>query len=336
MNRKCSVIYFLCISLLFSIIGSGCSVIENEAVCNSDQTSDKEALQIGTTSVPTQPGKEPSTQPTEVPVIESNSPWKLISDSKVETAVYYAGFLNESLGVTVGYSGATSYTEDGGENWSKSANVSACRYGLDLYSEDYIIDSGNSGVNLVSKDKGKTWSELGKFPLKGSYNKFLSILDTNNIYIGAKRNLGVSKDGGATWTVLDLPEGCNTGRNMITGMFFLTPEIGYLLSSDNTLYKTIDSCKSWTSQVIDLGGEKIASTNMPSVAINFQDEDHGMLVIALASYTLRCLKTENAGSSWESVEMPIVTCFNPYLSRDGKYLTLSSSSKQVCLYKLED
>jgi photosystem II stability/assembly factor-like uncharacterized protein len=128
---------------------------------------------------------------------QTSIPWKLLSKSSVKTSVYYAGFLNEAMGVTVGYDGAISYTEDGGKNWSQGSMESSCRFGLDYYDEAFIISSGNKGENLVSKDKGNTWSQLGNFPLKSTsyYNKFLSILDTQNIYIGSAITLGVSKDG---------------------------------------------------------------------------------------------------------------------------------------------
>lgn len=243
------------------------------------------------------------------------------------------GFLNDSIGLTAGYEGAVSFTEDGGKTWTKSTVVSYCRYGLDIYDESFIVTSGNGGVNMVSADKGKSWTDLGEFPLKSGnfFNKFLSVIDTNNIYIGSMVSLGVSTDGGTTWKVLDLPEGCTS----LAGMYFITPEVGYLLGSDGILYKTKDSCASWTTQTIDLAGESIAYATMPAVAMNFQDEEHGMIVYKTKT-GIYCLKTEDGGVTWVSIIMPKSTCFTPYLSRDGQYLTLSSQSNDVCLYQLEN
>lgn len=264
---------------------------------------------------------------------EDSSPWILVSDSSVTTRVSYAGFINEKVGITVGYAGATSYTEDGGNSWSVSDNVSACRYGLDYYDENFIVTGGNSGVNLLSEDKGISWTPLADFPLKsdGVYNKFLSVLDKDNIYIASMLSFGVSSDGGLTWKELEVPEGCTK----IAGMFFLTPDIGYLLNSDGTLYKTKDSCKSWTMQTIDLSGEEIPVSDMPSTAINFQDEEHGKIVYTTKSYKLCGLATEDGGSTWEPIIMPEAPGLAPYLTRDGRYLTLSSVVKRIYLYKLE-
>ncbi len=338
MKIKRNIACIICFLLLFVTIGTGCSKKGEEAVDSNNQIANEQVLHEDTASEAVEeneePSIEPSIEPSEEPTDEGNSPWKLISETNVDTSVYYAGFLNEAIGVTVGYSGATSYTEDGGKNWSVSGNVSACRYGLDFYDETFIVDSGNSGVNLISRDKGRTWSYLGSFLLKSgnAFNKFLSVLDTKNIYIGSSKALGVSVDGGTKWEELELPEGCRKPA----GMFFLTPEIGYLFNADGTLYKTNDSCETWTSQTLDLSGESIITPSMPSAAINFQDEDHGMIVYATKSFKLCCSKTEDGGSTWETIEMPKVTGLAPYISRDGKYLTVSSQLKRISLFKLED
>lgn len=333
MKLKHNIIYLMSFLLFFSIIGSGCSRKGEEVVAQENLELEKE-----NTSQDTDTTGDAATSE-EVELIgeagdEDNSPWKLISESSVNSAVTYAGFVNESVGVTVGYKGATSYTEDGGKSWSKSSNESACRFGLDLYDESFIVDCGNSSVNLVSKDKGKSWSYLEKFPTTGSSNtnKFISVIDTNNMYIGDMKSLGVSSDGGATWKEIQVPENCSK----IVGMFFLTPETGYLFNEDGTLYKTKDACATWTTETIDLMGEKIPDSMMPSVTISFQDDDHGMIVYVTKSYQLVCIKTEDGGSTWQSISIPKGTCFTPYLSRDGKYLTLCSVMKKVCLYHLEE
>lgn len=336
MKNKHIITCFLCLMLLPAGMGGGCSkeaevTADNSALAETDQSVQQEAVTKAAVTEAAKPSEQPSK---ETSASEDTSPWKLISNSSVDTAVFYAGFLNESLGVTVGYSGAISYTEDGGKSWSQSDNVSACRYGLDLYEDSLIISSGNLGVNLVSSNKGKSWNKLTDFPLKNSnyYNKFLSITDKKNIYVGSKVSLAVSADEGKSWEELKLPENCKE----IMGMYFMTPEIGYLLGKDGTLVKTKDSGKTWTAQTIDLAGETIANTTMPSVAINFQDEDHGMIVYATPKYQLRGIKTEDGGDTWEAMEMPKGTCLAPYISRDGKYLTLSSLLKKICLYELEE
>ncbi len=334
MNKK-SITYFLYLMLLISVISVGCSKRGTETAETGTQEDEAEVQEDSTADPTPAETKETGEIPVEEPVSEEDaSPWTLLSETSVTTSVFFAGFLNESVGVTVGYAGAVSYTSDGGKNWSESSNVSACRYGLDFYDESFLVSCGNSGVNILSGDKGESWTYLGEFPLKSSdaYNKFLSVIDHENIYIGAPKALGVTNDGGKTWQEIEVPEECTK----IAGMFFLTPEIGYLLDTDGTLFKTVDSCETWTTQTIDLSGESINQRPMPSAAINFQDENNGIIVYASKTYKLLCLKTEDGGSTWESVEMPKTSALTPYLSRDGQFLTLSAVTKKISLYKLED
>lgn len=351
MRVKHRFVLFVLPVLFISIIYSGCSKGDGVVVDNSKTLSNEDSLQGDSKSLIEDVNEEISIKDDEdmlignengkdfdkeedVTDVEIDSPWVLLSESSVDTRTEYAGYLDEEVGITVGYAGAISYTEDGGNSWSKSDNVSACRYGLDLYDESFIVTSGNSGVNLLSNDKGKTWSGLTDFPLKlsGEYNKFISAVDKDNIFIGSRISLGRSEDGGVTWKEIEIPDGCDN----IVGMFFMTTEIGYLLNLDGTLYITNDSCKTWSTQTIDLQGEKIANTKMPSAAINFQDVDHGMIVFATKSFKVFCLRTEDGGNTWENIDMPKVKCFAPYISRDGRLLTLSSSLKKVCLYKFEN
>lgn len=330
MNVKQRGIYFVGLILLISTMLCFCSK-DNSIQLISDEQDNMDSI-ISPENKEMEEMEEEEEEEEEVEN-ENTSPWILISESSVDTKVDYAGYFSELIGITVGYAGEISYTEDGGESWSKSTNTSACRYGLDLYDESFFVSSGNSGVNLISSDKGESWSELADFPLKqsGEYNKFISAVDTKNIYVGSRLSLGFTDDGGETWKELVLPENCDN----IVGMFFMTPEVGYLLNAEGTLYITKDACETWSEQTIDLGGEKIATTKMPSAAINFQSYDSGMIIYITSSYKIHCIRTEDGGSTWEAIIMPKVSCFAPYISRDGRLLTLSSSLKKVCLYKLE-
>lgn len=322
--KSIRLIYFVGMVLLLSVVGLACGKKET-ADTNANIT--KSAQGSGDVT-PTKP-----VEATKAPESGENSPWKLLSTSTVETAVFYAGFLNESLGVTVGYEGAVSYTSDGGKTWTDAKiKPSACRYGLDYLNESFLVTSGNFGVNRLSKDKGKTWSDLGEFPLKSGneYNKFLSVIDQKKMYIGAPKSFGVTTDGGKTWKELALPKDCK----IIAGMNFMNEKTGYILSMDGNLFKTNDSCKTWTKQPVNLFGEMINKSAMSAVAINFKDENNGTIVFATKSYKMLCITTKDGGANWENVPMPKVNGMAPYLSKDGKYLTVSSVVKNISLYQL--
>lgn len=315
--------------IILSMFNMSCNKKESDPVGTKPQCSVKPTSTAQLT--PTQ-----SAQATQAPNNgENNSPWKLLSSSSVTTSMFYAGFLNENIGVAVGYEGAVSYTTDGGKNWTVSDVTSSCRYGLDYYDENFLVTGGNTGVNMISKDKGKTWSKLGEFPLKGTgeFNRFVSVIDKKNIFLGAPQALAVSKDGGKTWKEIDVPKDCRK----IVGTFFFNPQIGYVLGKDGTLYKTTDSCKTWTTQKVDLKGEKIMlEFSMPTTAINFQNENDGMIVLGTQSHQMLCLKTSDGGKSWETINMPKAPGLSPYLTRDGKFLTISALTKEISLFQLSN
>lgn len=321
MIKRSRVIGLVVLIVSISLISIACSKKETEPTGGKVQAMEDSDEQEEVSATETSEGEE------------YDSPWKLLSDTSVSTSVYYAGFLNESVGVTVGYAGAVSYTLDGGKNWVSSDISSACRYGLDFYDESFLISCGNYGVNMLSTDEGKNWSSLDEFPIKsGKFNKFLSVIDHENIYIGAPEKLGVTNDAGKTWNDIEVPQECEE----IAGMFFLTSKIGYLLSLDGILFKTTDSCVTWTKLPINLSWEEIKEMPMSAAAINFRDENNGIIVLAVKSNESIYLKTIDGGKTWESTKIPEALGQAPYLSRDGKYLTLSSITKEIDLYKLED
>ena len=86
MNLKHSIACFICLILLAGIIGSGCAKKGVETIKNSNQNINGQEVQEDTAAEAVKPNEEPSTEVAS----KDNSPWKLISESSVETAVNYA------------------------------------------------------------------------------------------------------------------------------------------------------------------------------------------------------------------------------------------------------
>lgn len=315
------IFYLIMMLVIVSTLGTACAKKEqaSSAQITEKENEDKVLTQ---TPIPTQE------------VIKGNSPWKLLSESDVTTSVHYAAFIDQLVGVTIGYEGAVSFTKDGGKTWTVSEVTSSCRYGVDFVDPSFLITSGNTGVNMCSKDGGKTWSKLSDFPLKenSAFNKFMSIIDKENYYIGASKALGVTKNGGETWEEIALPKECNK----LVGMFFLTTDTGYLLGVDGTLFITEDGCKTWTKQKIELSGDKILNSPMPAVAIQVQKDGTGSIVYTTKDYKVKYLVTKDKGINWEEQSMDNIPGQAPYLSRNGKYLTLSSPTKRINVYQLQE
>jgi photosystem II stability/assembly factor-like uncharacterized protein len=82
--------------------------------------------------------------------------WQVVETASFSHPVYYGGFMDESFGITVGYTGEIHYITDGGVNWPQAQNPSMCRFGLDIVDSQTAWNCGNGGHVHVSIDGGKT------------------------------------------------------------------------------------------------------------------------------------------------------------------------------------
>ena len=190
----------------------------------------------------------------------------------------------------------------------------------------------------VSTDSGQTW-ESTETP--GHPDCKISFVDKDTGWVISSLQLRATADGGATWNELDLPGGVAK----VTAISLRTADEGYLMTSDGDLYRTQDGGKSWSSLPLDLAEYEdyadmdLLPSNLPSAAIRFFDAEEGVVVVSLVgggkSYVL-ALRTYDGGQTWDQEIIP-VDIGVPYLSRDGKFLTinsfLNSSTILVAQYK---
>jgi hypothetical protein len=201
---------------------------------------------------------------------------------------------------------------------------------LDIVDAQTVWQCNASDVRL-STDGGQTWQ--GSPGGRGQPLCQVSAVDDETAWYLSPRSLSVTTDGGATTEEVDLPEnerpeGVRPGA--ILAISLRTPSEGYILDDTGTLYTTLDGGQSWSSQ--DLGFEErfgeMQSTPAGSIAaaaMRFFDADRGMIVLNLVGGGSKVvvLRTVNGGQTWVEQVLP-VEIGTPYLSRDGKFLTLHS------------
>jgi photosystem II stability/assembly factor-like uncharacterized protein len=121
-----------------------------------------------------------------------------------------------------------------------------------------------------------------------------------------------------------------------------TPADGYLVDGNGVRYITKDGSKTWSSQSLGLDNPNILGfgsgpfvNETPQAAVRFFDANNGLVVLGLAGKTnLIALRTADGGKTWKEESLPS-ELGKPYLSRDGKFLTVNQWSKWVTLLKFK-
>ncbi len=250
---------------------------------------------------------------------DNSGSWVVVSEMEITHPMYAASFLNDTVGITVGYAGEIHYTTDGGTSWPRAVNTSMCRFGLDIIDETTAWNVGNGGNVRFSSDGGATWTAVTDLPFKG-VSKLVSFIDEQTGWVSNNVALWATADGGQSWQEIELPDGFDS-KNSVASLSLLDAATGYLLDIQGYLYTTADGGATWASQPVVLSDERKIST-MATPAIRFFDEDNGMMAIRIKKAGFAVLRTEDGGATWAEEALPfegesgILT-----ITHDGSYLT---------------
>jgi photosystem II stability/assembly factor-like uncharacterized protein len=276
--------------------------------------------------------------PTEPPVVPTEEPqaqWEVVLQTKVEQPVRMTAFLDETFGVTGGATGAgkAHYTTDGGETWTMAETSGGCLYGVEIVDAQTVWVCGRMvgtsfstpGGIRMSADGGQTWNEQTAYQTTPGFCP-LSFLDAQMGWTVTGGKLIATTDG-ATWEEVTLPD----GLTKIAAISLRAPGEGYVLDDAGNLYATQDGGESLSSQTLGLeeryGEMKLMSSDeRAAAAMRFLDANHGIVVLSLAGggeSKIVALRTTDGGQTWEEETIP-AEIGAPYLTRDGRLLTVSS------------
>lgn len=263
----------------------------------------------------------------------SQSGWKVVIPKSIEgSKVRMAAFLDKNFGVWggAGDQGAPHYTLDGGKTWTK-ANTGGCMFSVDIVDAKTLWYSCISGTSM-STDGGKSWKVIDD--KIGGMASILAFADDKTGWVGSGINFNITTDGGKTWNKMALPASIGN----VAAISLRTPMDGYLIDEDITLHITQDGGKTWTSRSLGIDDADILGfgsggwiNETPQAAIRFLDKNNGLVVLGLSGKTnLIALRTADGGKTWKEESIPAKPG-KPFISRDGKLLTVSKWGEGLTL-----
>lgn len=299
-------------------------------------------IQTSQSNIPEEEEQVITPEPTEIPVVQAESSWEEIHDIKVSHTVNIEGFYSRDYGITVGYAGASFYTTDGGETWTKGTNTSMCRFCLDIVDENLAWSAGNGKNVRVTKDNGQNWTAVKDTTCLETAHLNIEFIDDQTGWVCTHTKLASTADGGKTWTEMTIPEGVKR----ISAIYLRTAQDGYLLAQDGTLYITKDGGTSWETKKIDPSEQvamypnskfEFAREQIPVVDFTFTDENNGTVIftcpIINKDKETWVATTTDGGETWEYEKLMFddFKAFRVYISADGKYLTLGAKGRMKVL-----
>lgn len=190
------------------------------------------------------------------------------------------------------------------------------------FSGDAILDvwftSVSNGVSIIgpniyqSTDSGRLWKKL-----PGTFSSGLSLLFVDSQY-GFEQSypqILLTKDGGNSWSLKSLP------TTKVLNVFFESPSTGYYCDIDSGVYKTVDTCNTW-SRVFKLKGD---TTGLYPFFLN---ANTGFIFTGDGNL----YKTEDGSVTWQQIGKNIVSSNPPY----PRWNTLLFTTDLTCYYANEN
>jgi photosystem II stability/assembly factor-like uncharacterized protein len=201
----------------------------------------------------------------------------------------------------VGRFGMILLTHDGGKTWQEQASgTSRALSAISFADHQHGFIVGSGGTILATRDGGVTW----KTQSSGTKEQLLEVYASSPTaahVVGAFGTLLSTSDGGATWRKHELS--WNRLIPLITkvsgilepnlnSIYFVNPEMGWIVGEFSLVLKTTDGGRRWTSQTY--GGDR------PQLfAVMFRDERIGWSVGQQGAD----LKTTDGGQNWIAVDI---------------------------------
>ncbi len=299
--EKIFVCALVCVGIGVCIL-CGCSLKADntkEELATTDMAEQTTGGSVQTDDTTTSVQIDESEVPLDIEEVAAGTQWTLVAESKVDFPIFTVEFFDENMGVTVGTAGKAYSTTDGGKNWTKAANDSPCRFGLDILDGKVVYTCGNQGIITKSVDGGVNFEHATDYgDSEPKQCTLMSFCDENTGIAASKGRLGLTTDGGVTWTDLDVP--CS-----ILAIRIVDAQNICLLSEDMVLYRTADGGSTWeeTQITFPLGDDYYFDLNNIDFSVD-GEQAYTFFCIQNSTKRLKCYSTTDNGATFTENLMP--------------------------------
>ncbi len=270
---------------------------------------------------------------------ENNHSWVKIKEIKLTNAVNIAGFFNSDSGAAACRDLIISYHSGKTMVWKFKNNSDRYFCGFDFIGNDTVILSGAYGIIFITKNGGFSWKEIA-YAQNAVWDiqfKSLSFISSGEGWLANSSSVFKISDKGKKWEELKLPP----DSGFIAAVFLRNKEEGYILNNKGVLYRTADAGKNWDYSLLNFGGGTPMLTlssmqNPPLAAIQFSDMKKGSVVIYFIKPERQWAEfhTSDGGKTWKGIIIPHKDLGSVYLSRNGKFLTITDTiDRKIFLFK---
>lgn len=249
---------------------------------------------------------------------------KTFTDGELPNGVSSGSFLDQDYGVAIN-SEQVFTTEDGGLNWTEEEiSVICLGYVNVLDTEKFVVASACSGAFLFNETGMTRVTKMGTstYSTQESNNGWLvmdggrSIINHNSETADVKNKIRIK------------------GSNKLKAVHKISDTVGYAADILGNLYKTVDSGKNWEQTPMNLEGVDRPMGTELLTDIKFIGESD----IRVITYRRRFIEegmawyyysSSDSGLTWSGEEIDIegLPAGEPYISKDGKTITITLTSK---------
>ena len=185
-------------------------------------------------------------------------------------------------------------TINGGDTWT---SIDTLPYFLDVIKFVDPLNGWGTGDNIIAhtKDGGNSWTvQYESIDSDGTFQQFRDVFftDKNHGWVIGYAVVLITDDGGETWLPIHLDIWAPWS------VFFLNLDIGWIVSFDGEIIKTLDGGQTWS--------KKASITDAEFNDVVFTDQNNGCAVgtIWRSGWQTLILHTTNGGETWDKLQLP--------------------------------